>query len=271
MRHGGQGPLILGGTGCVGRRLARVWEGPAPLWQHRPGRPPPGPRALEWDMTGPAPDPGPISGVIHLARPADPADTDTAVALARAAARLADRAGVPLLLASSQAVYGPVTTPAREEETPPAPAGAYGAGKAAVEAAMAPHAWVCCLRIGNVAGCDMLLTNAARGPVDLTVLPDGSAPRRCYVGPVSLARILCGLLDHPGPLPAVLNLAQPGEVAMDALLAAAGAKVRTVPAPPGTLAALPLDLTRLAALVPLSPATPEGLVAEARAAGWGAP
>ena len=40
------------------------------------------------------------------------------------------------------------------------------------------------------------------------------------------------------------------------------------PVPPGALAALPLDLTALAGLLPLETATPEALVAEARAAGW---
>lgn len=267
---GDLGPLILGSTGLVGRALAHVWPVARPaLWQHRPFADPVPGRALCWDILNtPAPDPLPdFNGVVLLAMPRDKASPALAVDLARRAADLAATAGQRLILTSSQAIYGPQTTPAHEDD-PVAPTSPYGQMKQAVEQAVADAPHVTCVRIGNVLSADMLLLQAARGPVDLTVWPDGSGPRRFYIGPVTLAHALLALLDHPGPLPSVMNLAQPGAVAMTDLLAAAGLSYTPVPAQAHHLPSLPLDLTRMQDVLDLPAADPASLIAEARAAGW---
>ena len=238
-----RGPLVLGAGGRVGtmwRRLAAQGLWPEPVWHTRDGRD----GTLAWDMGGPPPPwRAPPGGLVVLARGDEPA-------LARAALALAARDGsAPVLLASSQAAYGDVPQPCREDG-PALPSGAYGRAKLALEA---EASGACALRIGNVAGAGALFDAMAAGPVTLDRLPDGSAPRRQWVGPLAL-----------GPL---LNLAQPGLVPMDAVLRAAGVPFawRDNPA---ALPSVEMDLSRLQALAPLPPATPETLVSEARLAGW---
>lgn len=253
-------PLILGSAGHVGRALARVWPKDQPaLWHTRKGG------DLAWDLlTDTAPALPALSGVVHLARGADAAQE---VALAQAACDLAETHGVPVLVASSQAVYGP--QPGKiSEDAPCQPANAYGAAKLAMEAAVEGRA--CAMRIGNVAGCDMLLMNAARGRVTLDQLPDGSSPRRSYLSAVGLGAVIRGLLAQDTALPDVLNLAQPGTLAMADLLRAACQDWDWRPAGAGVLATLELDVSRLMARVPLPQVDAQVLVAEARAAGWAA-
>ena len=273
-------PLILGGTGRVGQALARAWHGDA-LWQHRPGRPAPcGPdgRALPglvWDILAepqaqlPA---GPVCGLVVLAgvTGSDPAALAANTDLALAACDLAARADIPrVLIASSQAVYGAALGPVTEQ-APCHPANPYGAAKLAMERAVAGRPGVTCLRIGNVAGADTLFRMAAEAPITLDRFADGRGPRRAYIGPVTLARTLCALLDPGLCLPPVLNLASPGLVAMEAVLAAADLPFHWRPAPQTALPELSMDLTRLLDLCPLPTLTAADLVAEARATGWSA-
>lgn len=249
------GPLILGSTGQVGRALAHV-AGPA-VFQGRADAP------VVWDiLNAPAPALGPITGVVSLTRGPD---TATEIALATAACDLGEARGVPVLIASSQAVYGPAGAVPLAEDAPCAPTSEYGRIKLAMEAAVAGRAT--CLRIGNVVGCDMLLMNAARGPVTLDRLPDGRSPRRAYIGPACLWQVITGLLAQDD-LPAVINVAQPGLVEMADLLRAASLDW-TWRDGAGALAELALDTTALQQRVPLPAATPAGLIAQARAAGWG--
>ena len=259
-------PLILGGTGRVGRALAQCMApGTQAVWQHRSGATPPAQPAVSWDILNtPAPDLGKISAVVHLARGADAAEE---VALATAACDLGKALAVPVLIASTQAVYGPVTGPVTET-TPCQPVGDYGQAKHAMEQAVRGRAT--CLRIGNVAGCDMLLMNAAKGPVTLDRLPDGTSPRRSYISAPVLWQVIAGLLAQPAPLPDVINVAQPGPVAMADLLAAAGLQWQWRSAGAGVLPALDLDVGRLMTLVPLPVADPATLIAQARSAGWAA-
>ena len=183
--------------------------------------------------------------------------------------------GVPrVLLASSAAVYGRSAGPCRAEAAP-SPANAYGAAKAAMEAAatewVARHPdgpRVTVLRLGNVAGADALFGNLTPGAVPvIDVWPDGATPRRSYIGPLALARVLQALAAAPD-LPPVLNVAAPGTVAMGDLATAAGHAWTKAPAPPGALRALQLDTGPLQARVPLpaAAATAAGLVAEWRTA-----
>lgn len=275
------GPLILGGTGRVGRALRKLalgghWpEGLFALWHGRRGD-------YAWDMQETAPPlperhEGPPHGLILLAgvTAGSPERLAANADLARAALCLAAREGLgPVLLMSSAAVYGRAEGPCRETEA--SPADAYGAAKLEMErvvaeeidrlGAAAPLA--CCLRLANVAGCDQLFDAMAAGQVTLDRFADGHGPRRAYFGPLTLARVLSTLLAADD-LPPVLNLAQPGAVPMEALLEAAGARWHWRPAPESALPVTRLDTARLAAIAgPVATATAPGLLAEARLAGW---
>jgi hypothetical protein len=132
---------------------------------------------------------------------------------------------------------------------------------------------VCCLRIGNVAGTDLLLRNAALGPVKLDQFADGRGPRRCYIGPKGLAATMLTLIDaylDGQTLPAILNVSAPGERDMADLLAEAEAEWSWTPAPPTALPSLSLDLGLLHSLAPLpaNSGSAQNLITEARDAGW---
>jgi dTDP-4-dehydrorhamnose reductase len=225
------------------------------IWQARK------PRAgfLTWDiLNAPVPD-VPCSGVIMLAGGVD--DTDAYVALVQAACRF----DVPVLIASTQAVYGPQAGPL-SESAPCAPNSVYGAAKLAMEQAVKGRPGVTCLRIGNIAGTDALFRSMAAGPVRLDQIAAGQGPRRAMIGPVTLAHTLLALLETD--LPPILNLAQPGLVDMADILRAAKADWRWQDAPDTALAELELDVSALAGLVHVPPADATTLVAEARATGW---
>jgi len=130
---------------------------------------------------------------------------------------------------------------------------------------------VCVLRMGNVVGADALSAAIAGGqPLTLDLCPGGGSPLRSVIGPVTLGRVLRALAARAmsgAGLPPVLNLAQPGPVAMAALCAAAGRGFGWRGAGPQTLPLAALDTGALQALVPLPAATPAALTAEWRAAG----
>lgn len=257
-----RGPLLIGATGHVGRMLLASGSLQGAVAQSRQ----PLPGHITWDPLGedvPKDLPA-VSGVIMMAGTATGGADHRLLALA--AARAGAALGVPVLIASSQAVYGPTPGP-HMEDGPCAPAGAYGMAKFEMEAAVADQPHVTCLRIGNVAGADMLFRSMAGGAVRLDELPDGGGPRRAMIGPVTLARCLIDLLalDHR---PALLNLAQPGLIDMADLVRAAGADWTFQPAPDTVLPRLELDLSRLTAMLSVPPADATTLVAEARACGW---
>jgi nucleoside-diphosphate-sugar epimerase len=196
-----------------------------------------------------------VSAVVALAgvTPGGARDLSRNRAIAEATLAAAAAAGIGrVLIASSSAVYG--VGEALDEESPCAPANAYGAAKLEMEAACMP--WrdrgvdVCVLRIGNVAGADALLVNVARGdaPITLDIFADGAGPLRSYIGPQSMAEVLETLTRHHGPLPAILNLAAPHPITMAALAQAAGATIRPRPAPATAHQRITLDCSRLAAL-----------------------
>lgn len=271
-------PLILGATGRIGRAFRRfhdlgLWpEAREPLWLHRPGHEVAG-NALAWDTAQPPPADYRLHlthGIIVLAGATTGDEARLAVNTEAAQAALRLRAaGVagPVLLMSSAAVYGHLTAPLTEDRA--APAAPYGAAKRAMEQSVAGLAGVTCLRLANVAGADALFGAMARGPVTLDRFESGRGPRRSYVGPLTLARTLLALRGME--LPPVLNLSQPGAVAMEAVLDAAGADWRWQTAPDGALPEVVLDTARLDAILPLPEADPARLVAEAEAAGWALP
>jgi dTDP-4-dehydrorhamnose reductase len=241
------GPLIMGASGRLGRALAQVWAGPAPVWQTRRG----GAGCLAWDvLNAPAPDLHAVSGIVVLAGVTAGSAAELALntELAQAGADLGARLGVPVLGASTQAVYGPQPG-LLHEDAPLMPANDYGLAKCAMEVAVAaPH--VTCLRIGNVAGCDALAAGIARGGVVLDRFADGQGPRRAMLGPLDLCHVIQGLLAAPAR-PPVLNVARPGLVAMADVLTAAGVAFDWRAAPKGALPELGLDVTLLQGICPL--------------------
>lgn len=272
--------FVTGGSGAVGRLLRQAWtrQGAGPvLWQSR--------TAASADLRADLLTDGSalvealrgMATVLHLAGPSrsgDPAHVELALAVLEAARA----AGVDqVLLASSAAVYGAAERGA-SERAPVRPASAYGKAKLAMERAardwraragpQAPR--VTCLRLGNVAGADQLLGGQhPSGPVALDILPDGRGPLRSYIGPQALAAILARLFRRGatrGDLPEVLNLALPGGVHMEALLAADGRDRTPRPAPDGVIGAVVLDTTALATLLDLTGfgATAQAIVTDLR-------
>lgn len=182
--------------------------------------------------------------------------------LAEAILRAAHDTGVSrVLLSSSSAVYGaPPGRHAFRETDPLEPRNAYGEAKCDMETVCAP--WrargleICCLRIGNVCGADMLLTNSSRmetgESLHIDRFDDGAGPERSYIGPATLARVLETLAHHPAPLPETLNVAAPDPVTMAALASLADIPWTWKPAPIGAYQNITLDCERLAELYPFS-------------------
>jgi len=281
------GPLFVGMSGRVGR-LIRPALPPDALCARRIGAGKGGmDGGMDWDiLAGPGPllrladRIGPPQALVMLAgnTPATGSDMTLNVALARAAMQAARAAGVGrVLLASSSAVYAGHRDRPWHEGDVPAPTGAYGAAKLAMEEAAAPFRdaglSVCALRIGNVAGADALLLNAP-GPIRLDRFAPGDAtgtgngPVRSYIGPATLARVLLALCDDGGDLPPVLNLAAPRPVTMQALTEAAGMDWTWVPAGPNAAQRVVLDCAALAARVQFydTDSDPAAMVAQWRAA-----
>lgn len=266
--------LILGGTGKLGRALARVWPaGQSALWQHRPGRVAAGDAGIVWDiLNAPAPlddlHRARIDGILALAGYAgpDPDRLGENTTLALAAARLGDALSCRVLVASSQAVYGPQPG-LLHEGVVCAPQGGYGQAKRDMENALADQPHVTCLRIGNVVGCDALAAGIARAtpsdPVVLDRFADGQGPRRAMIGAGDLAAMLPPLFAAPD-LPPVLNVARAGSVGMADILTALGQPFVWRAAGPNALPDLQLDVTLLQGFWPVPPGDAAALTAQ----GW---
>ncbi|MFA7432949.1 MAG: NAD-dependent epimerase/dehydratase family protein [Gemmobacter sp.] len=268
--------LVPGAAGRLGGFLRAAWAdtppGFRPVWQSR--RPVPG-----WSRWDPDTTPMlPAAAVLVLAGVTAGTGAELArnTDIALAACRAAEAAGArQVFLASSAAVYGPTGNPVAETG-PVNPVRPYGAAKLAMERAALGWARgrairVTALRIGNVAGADMLAGAAARGDVALDTFPDAPrGPVRSYIGPGGLARVIATLVEQAlngGDLPDILNLAAPAPVAMADLLDAAGIRFTPRPAPPEAIARVVMDTAALARLVPPRPgdSLPATMVAEWRA------
>lgn len=225
-----------------------------------------------WDFKGQAPQDWPEDAVLlHLAGTlsGDEAALHANVTLAEVVLRAAvARKARLVLFASSVAVYRP-SAGVIEETATPDPAGAYGRAKWQAEQVLADGLAAagiafCALRIANVAGADALLGGAAGrvGPVVLDpVAGQPMGPERSYIGPRTLARVVLDLAGRRD-LPPVLNIAQPGAVAMGDLLQAAGLDWRFGPARAETVPRVVVDTARLQGLMAVEPATPAGLIGE---------
>ncbi|MEM7710744.1 MAG: NAD(P)-dependent oxidoreductase [Pseudomonadota bacterium] len=187
-------------------------------------------------------------------------------------------AGTPrVLLASSASVYGGLAPAdgAMDEDTPTRPQNVYGRSKLEMERRVAARTGgpeVCALRIGTVAGADMLLQNALAAtpdrPMILDRFPSGFGPARSYIGPRLLAQVVADLCVAEGPLPPILNVAGPAPVRMEVLLRALAAQGRAVPwrfrdAPETVLERVVLDVSRLRAVCRLETESAEEMVAAA--------
>ncbi|EBA14584.1 hypothetical protein RSK20926_01277 [Roseobacter sp. SK209-2-6] len=286
--------VVLGASGRIGRVLRHFWPGLLPArgydpattrWQARRAQTTALPEE-NWVLLDPLAEPealakscsgaeallclaGPVPGSREGLDLADHSRLALAAieALARAAEREA-RAPAPLFLASSAAVYGRQSG-GLCETAEVTPANAYGAAKLAMEQAALARGRalgvpVTALRIGNIAGLDVILGGWTPG-FTLDQFADGHTPRRSYIGVQSLAEALAALLQCPR-VPPILNLAQPGPVDMGALLRAGHREFTCRPAPEGAIPEVSLDLELLRRtlgqhLMP-APADPACLVAE---------
>lgn len=275
--------LVTGASGRVGQLLRTALPGSRlggvqVLWHARN----PGPGIdIAWAIGRQAPpDLPPGTPILHLAGRTSGSEAALAdnLALAQEVADLALRLDAPLLHMSTAAVYAPAPRDLTEDDIP-APASAYGQAKLHAEQALTqalPKGAFSLLRMANLAGADTLFGNMKAGlPLTLDPVPGQSrGPIRSYIGPVALAGVLdalVGRLAAGQPLPTVLNLAQPGALAMADVLDAAGASWTWGPPRPAAIPRVTLSSARLAALVALQPATPAGLVAELAALAQAAP
>lgn len=189
--------------------------------------------------------------------------------LALAAVRCAAKAQVPqVFLASSAAVYG-AASGVQSERGLAQPAAPYGHAKLEMERAALACAKelgqaVTILRIANVAGADAILGGWRAGML-IDQLTDGRTPRRSYLGPQTLTRVLQTLAQETA-LPQVLNVTSPGVIEMGALLDAAGLAWRARPAPAGVIPEVALCTKQLERHVTFAPedGTAAGMVAEWR-------
>lgn len=259
--------LVLGATGRLGRILRAVWHPDWPvMWSGRSGgdlvcdplKDPSGFRdaAERADVIVSLAGPAPGGSLVDEARLQDHAD------LARF---IVNNARGPVLLASSAAVYGragATGTPLTEGMRLPDDLSSYGAAKRAMEQAARGAT---SLRIGNVAGVDAILGGWQAG-FALDTFPDGSTPRRSYIGPATLAYTLATLCCDAHALPGRLNVAERGSVEMGALLTAAGLPFARRSATVSTIAEVTLDTARLEDRIPRlsAPVDPEKLVEEWR-------
>lgn len=263
-------PLIVtGADGRIGRLLRRLWadkppQGLWPVWLSR----------AEWNIETEDPPDLPSGGVLLDLAGVTKGDFERNPLLASKVADLAHAYGHRLLYVSSASVY-PGGREAMTEDQAPAPLSAYGRSKVAAEVtvrAIATQSTI--LRVGNIAGADALLGgNAGGNLVRLDQSASGSrGPVRSYIGPHVLAEVLAGLCTKAliGPdLAPILNLAQPGPVAMADLLDAAGFDWSFRERREDVIDKVALSLDRLMAILPVPAASALGLVEDLeRLGGW---
>ncbi|MEL6646086.1 MAG: NAD(P)-dependent oxidoreductase [Pseudomonadota bacterium] len=248
--------IVLGGSGRIGRFLAKAWARSAPdfevLWQSRTGD-----DDLTWDITSPPPAASAdavlcLAGVTppYVQRTGTLMSDNVSLGVAAVEAALKWRAR-RVLLASSAAVYGPGDG-LLPEDAPLNPINDYGAAKVEMERAVAGLAppEVCCLRIGNVAGVDALLGQSQHRNITLDRFATGHGPERSYIGPLGIARVFEALLTTDTALPKALNIAAPAPVYMEELLAAADIPFVWQSAPKTAVPSVVLDTRALEHIAP---------------------
>ncbi len=276
------GLLVTGSNGRIGGALRAIWAenttaGLPILWQGR--RAEPG-VDLVWDIGHNPPTELPKGLIIlHLAGITTGSAGDLAenARVTQAVCTSAVASGAHhIFVMSSAAIYPPGPDPLAEDD-PPGPVSPYGAAKLAAERVaqdMAGGPGLTLLRLANLAGADALLGNCKPGvPVTLDPVPgQDRGPERSYIGPLVLAQALSDLIalaargEAP---PRILNLAQPGAIAMADLLEARGQPWDFGPPRVGAIARVILSTDRLRRLITVPPATPASLIADLdRMKGW---
>ena len=267
--------LITGATGRLGRLLRALWpaeDSPPPIWLARRGD-----ADILWPgAPAPLPDLPPCATVVALwgQTSGDAQTLAQNVGLVAQGVRLAHACGAKRVFhISTAAIYGPGHT--MEETRLPAPVNAYGRAKLDMEHAVAalPRDGLrhVILRLANVVGADSLapaLQHPERG-ITLDRFADGTGPRRSYIAPGDLARVLAGLARlATDDLPDLLNIAAPAPVAMEDLAGAADCPIIWRVAPPEAQAEVSLDTNRLARLLPgaVHHVTPREMLADWRSA-----
>ena len=265
--------LVLGASGRLGAMLRRHWCAADlhPVWQFRAAPDPVyhGETVIFDPLDGP-PAIEPVDVVLGLAGivPGSGSvslNTDLGLATVTCAVALGAR---HVMLSSSAAVYGASQALLREDEIA-CPLSAYGRSKLDMEdkaLALAQHHDMptTSLRIGNVAGADALLAQPSSCRT-LDRFASGQGPARSYIGPHALSTILQALMQKAcsgTPLPARLNVALRGRVAMADLCRAAGLGVTWQPAPVTAVETVELDVKRLANLVAVQDADAPAIVAD---------
>lgn len=270
--------LVLGASGKVGRLMRARWAdaGLATLWQGRRMGAAPG--WVDWAPGRRLPQ-ARVVVVLSGVTAGDTAVLAENTRIGRDVAQAAADAGAAcVLLASTMAVYGRTPDGGATEGTAPDRPNAYGRSKLEMEQAMAAalagsNTGLCALRIGNVAGADLLGDRVAQGlPITLDRFAGGVGPIRSYAGPGLLVRVVQGLARRVMAgerLPGVLNVAGQRPLGMDALLAAAGLRYGWQDAGPQAVPCISMDCRPLAALVPPDAAaeTAAGVAAEWQGAG----
>ena len=255
------GTVVLGAGGRLGRLLRPVFPDTA-TWKTRSDTDVLDMESLKQALTG-ADTVICLAGVTHTS--AQPMEMNATIA-----GRVLDSAEAVgagrVILFSSAAVYGHTPSPLFEAG-PVAPTTPYGHAKLAMEtiAAHHPHPNTT-LRLGNVAGADAILGNWKPG-FFLDTFADGTTPRRSYIGPIAIARLLCEMTGIM-TLPKLINVATPGTVQMGQLLDAAELPWQSRPASDATVADVALDTGTLEKLTSFDPndSTAHGIVADWHAA-----
>ncbi len=247
--------LVFGAGGRLGTLLQKAWarkppQGIAPLYHARNG-----PSDFDWENSA-SPLPA-ADAIIALWGVTSGSDAELAhnTRLAHASLEAARQSGARLVLHfSSSAVYGPAQN--ATESSPTNPANAYGHAKLLMEQAIAnfPDEGLthCCLRLANVVGADSLAPALiGKAPVTFDRFKDGRGPMRSYVAMGYLAQVLAALTTTPRQtLPAILNVASPKPVEMQALAEAAGKPILWQPAPDTAIQRVTMDARQLARLLP---------------------
>ncbi len=264
--------LVTGANGRIGRALRAVLPesraaGLPILWHGRET----GPWVdLAWDIGTNPPVVLPRGLIIlHLAGRIV-GDVANYALTTEAVIRAANAAGVlHVFVMSSAAVYAPGPEALREDDVP-GPISDYGRAKLAAEGVaqrVLQGPGLTLLRLANVAGADALLGGCLPGRAVLLdpVAGLSGGPERSYIGPRVLACVLEALVARVvvgQDLPLVLNVAQPGVIAMADLLVARGQPWAFGPLRAAAVARVVLDTSLLQSLIALPMATAAGLVAD---------
>lgn len=252
--------VVIGAGGRIGRLLRHLWAGDI-LWLTR----------ADWDVL--TPPPALPQGAVWLDLVGvTQGDFSKNQQLTAAVAQAVRAVGGRMIHLSSAAVY-PGGPQDMVEALPPSPPHAYGLSKQQAETALRNHCpRATILRLGNVAGIDALLGQCPKGqPIMLDPVSMGNGgPVRSYIGPGVLAaalRSLCDTAARDEALPAVMNLCQPGAVAMADLLNAAGVHWAFGPPRPGVVPRVVLSTALQSAHLAMPRASASSLVADLRGLG----